>query len=42
MLHSELHGEIKMKSFLVGTAIVKIALNEDIEISECQGKQTGR
>ena len=31
-LHSELHGEIRLKSFLVGTPVIRMSLNEDVEI----------
>jgi len=42
VLHSQLHGEIKMKSFLIGTPVVRIALNEDIDMCEHESKQTGQ
>jgi len=30
-----------MKSFLVGTPVVWLSLNEDIDMSACRGKQAG-
>lgn len=41
MLNSELNGEIRMKSFLVGTPVIRISLNEDIDLCEKQSKQAG-
>ena len=42
MLRSELHGEMKMKSFLVGTPVVRISLNEDIDMAQQHSKAIGQ
>ena len=42
VLYSELHGEIKMKSFLAGTPVIRVSLNEDIDMCERQSEQTSQ
>jgi AP-4 complex subunit mu-1 len=34
IVRSELHGEVKMKSFLVGSPVIKLSMNGDINISD--------
>jgi len=41
-LHSELHGEIKMKCFLVGTPVIAMTLNQDVDVCQQQAGQTGQ
>lgn len=42
VVHSELHGEMKMKSFLVGTPVIRVSLNDSIDMCEHDSEQTGR
>lgn len=35
ILHSEINGTIKLKNFLTGQPLLKLALNDDLNVDDC-------